>query len=421
MANKQTIETENNSTAGQSESSSKFEEVELQTGQTEENKFVANNSDFEAGKKKDEINNTEPLKSKYKFSISGNYRHVVAILTLLSVTFANMSRQVFDQAVPRIVKTTRESAHLAVIGSSGQDCLAAVGQAGSLLISNTTEQMNCGQSNELIYNWTQAEKGRFKSSFSLGYMILMLVSARLSEWCGAFWVVFICALGSSLCTIFVPLLVKNYSLLVASRFLLGLAQAGVSPSLYTICTRWTHEKEASVYVPMIRLAVMLGFLFGSLIGGQTDSWIMSFNIAGGLSILFTVLWFFAVTSEPADSMFVSKSELKYIESGRKIKAAPAKVEVINSFTSTSNAISTTFADKLKTWFQSVKEELSEWLLIISNKTVFAFMLTKLTVKISTDTQTTFMPLFLSEGLGLSDNVVSIFFSSHTYKFLLICP
>lgn len=127
---------------------------------------------------------------------------------------------------------------------------------------------------------------------------------------------------------------------------------------------------------------MLGFALGSLSSGIL-SWRMAFYMTGLIGFLWCIVWTFMVTSDPAEHRLVSDSELDYIQQ---------EIRRLNKGRKQSAG--------------SSRKAPAPWLRIHTNPVVLAFMAAKFTVKLSTDAQTTQLPMYLEQVFHVSKGTVS---------------
>jgi MFS family permease len=384
---------------------------------------------------------------------NGSVRHLLAILALSAIVMANMNRQAYNQALVRMIKKNPArqdgAKQLERTNSTGANDQATVptqapfgptsteeapdhttpsapplstpSQAftgmyaadpidpivGAELVVSPgpatiePERNGTGHNNDNDHNaadddddddddgfdWTGSQIGLLQAGFSYGYTFFMIPGGRLSEIYGAKWVIFLSGFGSALCSILTPFIAsRSYALLVASRVFMGLCQTGISPALYAFCTRWLPPDESTVYLPMIKVGVMIGFMLGSLINGFMP-WRIMFYVVGVAGFLWSMLWVCFATSEPKDQRFLSKSELAYIE------------HCLQQSRARESSSSASKAGK--------GSSSAPWLNIITNPVVLAFTFTKFTVKLSTDTQTMQLPMYLRNVHKVADSLNGI--------------
>lgn len=135
--------------------------------------------------------------------------------------------------------------------------------------------------------------------------------------------------------------------------------------------------ESSVYLPMIKVGVMVGFMAGSLVSGFF-TWRVTFYLVGAVGVLWSVVWTSLVTSDPADHKLVKKKELDYIR--REItRLNKGRKQSVNS----------------------ARKASAPWFNIFTNPVVLGFMFAKFTVKLSTEAQTAQIQMYLKSVFHVS--------------------
>lgn len=179
--------------------------------------------------------------------------------------------------------------------------------------------------------------------------------------------------------------------------LIGLCQTGVSPALYALCARWLPPEESSIYLPLIKVGVMIGMFSGALISGFLN-WRMTFYVTGLIGLVWSIIWMIYVTSDPSEHKMINQTELDYIidkiqetNKGRKLSA------------------------------RSTRNQSAPWFNIITNRVVIVFMITKFTVKLATDTQSIELPMYLSNVFHVDKEIVSIdnYFRNYIITYMII--
>lgn len=353
---------------------------------------------------------------------NGYIRHVFAIVALSGIILANMNRQAYNQALVRMLKKRNTTENLAAnqpdstaanitssstpppslstlpnIDGLDESSTFIIGEFADPIVGEMLEPDTHPSSDDSIsrkevpsdqddgYDWTGSQIGILQAGFSFGYIVFMIPGGRMSEIYGSKWVLFVSGFGSALCSVLTPFIADtSYALLVASRVFMGLFQTGVSPALYAFCTRWLSPEEASVYLPLIKVGVMIGFMLGSLINGFLP-WRTMFYVVGAVGFLWSLLWACFATSEPKDQTLLSKKELAYIE----------------------QALEQRRVQEAQTNGPQEKSSSAPWGSILSNKVVLAFTVTKFTVKLSTDTQTMQLPMYMRNVFQVSDSLNGI--------------
>lgn len=367
--------------------------------------------------------NGAKAKDKNYVEKSGLLRHFIAVLALSSIVLANMNRQAFNQALVSMTKTKSNEKPIETTSNASDFNNLTTMESTGLPITTTTSSgevfsttqqsqdmsvstMDYGINNaeplvievdefEDRFDWTGAQIGTLQAAFSYGYTPFMIPGGRMSELYGAKWVVFLSGFGSALCCMFSPYFADtNYNLLVASRVFMGLCQTGVSPALYALLTRWLPPDESCVYLPMIKVGVMVGFMSGSLISGFF-TWRYTFYITGVIGLVWSIIWIFAATSDPQDHKLLTKQELNYIRYQlRKANKSRGSPDDGGDHDDGND-------DQAKK-----RKKSAPWIRILTNPVVLAFMFSKFTVKLSTDAQSMQIPMYLRNVFKVPQELVS---------------
>ncbi|KAE8730434.1 putative anion transporter 3 [Hibiscus syriacus] len=167
--------------------------------------------------------------------------------------------------------------------------------------------------------WSSYFLGIVQSSFLWGYIF----SSVLEELCGQVWSKRVMAWGValwSLATLLTPWAANHSTVaLLAVRAFFGLAEGVALPSMSTILSRWFpgHERASAVGISMA------GFHLGNVVGLILTPIMLStvgitapFVLFSSLGLLWLSSWVYKVTSDPKDSSFISKSELRSIQAGK---------------------------------------------------------------------------------------------------------
>lgn len=117
-------------------------------------------------------------------------------------------------------------------------------------------------------------------------------------------------------------LVQNYSGLLATRFFLGLFEAGMLPGCFYLITMWYKRNEAqqrcSLFFSSTSLAGAFGGLLASAIGKMDgirgySGWRWIFILEGILTCLIALSFFFLLPAFPEDATWLTSSERTYIK------------------------------------------------------------------------------------------------------------
>src|SRR5262249_38670601 len=107
--------------------------------------------------------------------------------------------------------------------------------------------------------------------------------------------------------------------LVALRFLFGMGEAGAFPNVSKTLSRWFPAAERGTAEGIFFAGAHLGggltpLLVAALL--NIMSWRAVFVVFGSVGFVWAAIWFRWFRDEPADHPRVSRSERKWIESGR---------------------------------------------------------------------------------------------------------
>ncbi|KAK9502552.1 hypothetical protein O3M35_011310 [Rhynocoris fuscipes] len=169
-------------------------------------------------------------------------RHFVAILCCLGLTFSYIMRFCLSLAIT-------EMARPAFVKEDPDAC--------PYPDSSTNESRNV----TYPYEWTEWKQGVILSSFFWGYVLTQIPGALIAEKRGP-KVVLVGGVGlTSVFTLFTPFLLHNWDWtgLIISRIVIGLAQGVVYAALHTIVAYWIPQEERSTWATVVFSANMFRF------------------------------------------------------------------------------------------------------------------------------------------------------------------
>ena len=151
--------------------------------------------------------------------------------------------------------------------------------------------------------WSPTVQGAVMSAFFLGYVTLQIPAGYLSDRFGGKWVLGLGVLFWSLFTLLTPASAAlGISILLACRFLMGVAEAVTWPSIYSLYSRWVHPDRRASAVGLMNS----GISGGSVIALICTPWLISvwswqgaFYLYGLLGILWFAIWARIARSRPA--------------------------------------------------------------------------------------------------------------------------
>ncbi len=153
------------------------------------------------------------------------------------------------------------------------------------------------------------------SMFFLGYFFFQIPgtlyaanrSARkLIFWSLILWGMFAAATG----------LITNIKFLLVIRFMLGLAESAVLPSLFLLLSRWFTRKERSKANTLLMFGNPVSMLWMSVISGyliHTVGWRWMFIWEGIPAILWAFIWWKVIQDKPEEALWLDQEEKKLLE------------------------------------------------------------------------------------------------------------
>ena len=152
--------------------------------------------------------------------------------------------------------------------------------------------------------WSPTVQGAVMSAFFLGYLTLQTPAGYLSDRFGGKWVLGLGVLFWSLFTLLTPASAAlGITVLLACRFLMGVAEAVTWPSIYSLYSRWVHPDRRASAVGLMNS----GISGGSVIALICTPWLISvwswqgaFHLYGLIGVLWFVVWAPLARSRPAD-------------------------------------------------------------------------------------------------------------------------
>jgi ACS family sodium-dependent inorganic phosphate cotransporter len=152
--------------------------------------------------------------------------------------------------------------------------------------------------------WSPTVQGAVMSAFFLGYVTLQIPAGYLSDRFGGKWVLGLGVLFWSLFTLLTPASAAlGITVLLACRFLMGVAEAVTWPSIYSLYSRWVHPDRRASAVGLMNSGISGGAVIALICTPwliSVWSWQGAFYLYGVLGILWFAVWSPLARSRPAD-------------------------------------------------------------------------------------------------------------------------
>ncbi|OCH93577.1 MFS general substrate transporter [Obba rivulosa] len=117
-------------------------------------------------------------------------------------------------------------------------------------------------------------------------------------------------------------LVQNYSGLLATRFFLGLVEAGVFPACFYLISMWYKRSETQKRYSFFNSSTTLAGAFGGLLAsgiGKMDGvrgfsgWRWIFIIEGAVTCVVSALFYFVISDFPEDAKWLTPEEKEFVK------------------------------------------------------------------------------------------------------------
>ena len=152
--------------------------------------------------------------------------------------------------------------------------------------------------------WSATVQGAVMSAFFLGYVTLQIPAGYLSDRFGGKWVLGLGVLFWSLFTLLTPASAAlGITVLLACRFLMGVAEAVTWPSIYSLYSRWVHPDRRASAVGLMNSGISGGAVIALICTPwliSVWSWQGAFYLYGLLGVLWFAVWAPLARSRPAD-------------------------------------------------------------------------------------------------------------------------
>lgn len=164
-------------------------------------------------------------------------------------------------------------------------------------------------------NITKATSSLLGSLFFLGYFFFQIPGThyaanksakKLIFWSLILWGLLAMATG----------FVSNVNILIVIRFMLGVTESAVMPSMIVLLSRWFTKKERSRANTFLILGNPVTILWMSILSGyliQSVGWRWMFILEGAPAIIWAFCWWRLVNDKPKDATWLTQSEKDLIE------------------------------------------------------------------------------------------------------------
>lgn len=166
--------------------------------------------------------------------------------------------------------------------------------------------------------WDESTQGLILSAFFWGYVVMQLPGGLLAEKFGGKYTLECGMLTSTICTLATPVIARAGGAigLTILRFILGLGQGPLYPSLNVLMAHWSPPAERGRMGALIFAGAMIGNVISMALSGYLiyhGGWTTVFYVFGILGLCWVAMWHFLITSDPSEHRFITEKELQYIK------------------------------------------------------------------------------------------------------------
>ena len=150
-------------------------------------------------------------------------------------------------------------------------------------------------------------------------MLLQVPAGVIIEYFGSRWIVSAALLTSSLINILTPFITDWTVVFIASRVILGAAQAGVFPGCFKLGFNWFPLNERSFAFSLLRVGAIVGSVLISLVTGficASLGWEVVFFISATVAFVSSVAFAILTTNTPEEHPLVSVEEILLIRGSK---------------------------------------------------------------------------------------------------------
>ena len=158
-------------------------------------------------------------------------------------------------------------------------------------------------------------KGRAAGIFFFGYVLMQMPGGYFSTRWSPRKIISLCLVGWGICAVACGM-ARTFRQFEVARFLLGVSESGVYPSMVVLLANWFPSAErarANAYwnlcqpIAVVAAALSTGWLLGKY------GWQRTLVLEGLLPFIWLPIWWFGIRDHPRDAEWISPQEKEYIE------------------------------------------------------------------------------------------------------------
>lgn len=174
---------------------------------------------------------------------------------------------------------------------------------------------------------TKLQYGRIVSAFLIAYGLMHPLSGRVMDWLGSRRGLILAFLWWSAVSIG-HAFAAGFRSLAAMRFLLGVGESANFPAAIKMVGEWFPAKERALATGIINVGTGVGAALAPPLVGLVIlqwGWRAAFIVTGAIGIIWLIPWMW-LARRPEEHPLISREELDYIRSDRRISARPSPVD-----------------------------------------------------------------------------------------------
>ena len=167
------------------------------------------------------------------------------------------------------------------------------------------------------FGWDETTKGIVMGSVFLGYLCSQLLGGWIVDRVSAVKMIGYSAILFSLTTLATPYAAQvSFSVLIAARVLLGVAEGFMVPATYAFIGRWSPDNERARLLAIVVSGATIGAPGGLILSGylvDAYGWESAFYVFGFAGIAWALYWFVSAADIPARHPRITREEARVLE------------------------------------------------------------------------------------------------------------
>uniref|UniRef100_A0A914LHN8 Major facilitator superfamily (MFS) profile domain-containing protein n=1 Tax=Meloidogyne incognita TaxID=6306 RepID=A0A914LHN8_MELIC len=167
--------------------------------------------------------------------------------------------------------------------------------------------------------WSASEQARLFAALFYGGFITIWFSGYLADRFGPKFLIGMAVLDMSVCSLLSPVLVDlNYYAFFVARFLMGLGDGFIFPTVASANARWSPPAERSLMFAICTLGNQIAAVVALLVGSRLcaiqflDGWRLIFLSFGAIGMTSFTLWTIFAANSPDESSWIGLKEKQMI-------------------------------------------------------------------------------------------------------------